>query len=309
MNREMVALLALVYVTTNNGMEKKTNIDNSKINKKPTVCCTCDNEAAVSVFENIPEEQISVTPKNSFGKNYLKITLPDDKNFQKLKSKIHLHFEDKDGQKINDAFHNFKNTDAFIEDGTALDSIKKTIFSSGKNGRMDFSFCIIPQKDINYKTINIYISCEGSDKKIYINKAQEILPSKEDNQITTYSSETETNSETSIVKLINEKGVQKQNKDGYFTIIFPDVPNIVSIKNKLHIYVVDENNNPVNGVLKNYSANHVINSGDKVSSIKATFLKSNSEINRSFSVKYVRQFSGTIYFQIEGYEEKIMITA
>ena len=307
----MVALLALVYVTTNNGMEKKTNIDNSKINKKQTVCCTCgidDNEADVSVFENISEEQISVTPTNNFGKNYLKITLPDDKNLKKLKSKIHLHFEDKDGQKINAAFHNFKNTDAFIEDGTALDSIKKTIFSSGKNGTMDFSFCIIPQKGIDYKTINIYISCEGSDKKIYINKAQEILPPEEDNQATTYSSETETNSETSIVKLINEKGVQKKNKNGYFTIIFPNVPNIVSIKNKLHIYVVDENDDPINGVLKNYSAKHVINSGDKVSSIKATFLKSNSEIDRSFSVKYVGQFSGTIYFQIEGDEEKIVIT-
>ena len=315
MNRQIVFLLMIAYIAQNNGMEN-TNKDNKKKYTVTHFCCgNCDdnddNNNNVDVFDNLTEDQISLTPNKNFGKNYLKISFQDNKHLKSMGSKISLHFEDKDAQPLNNAFRKFKDDENFIESGTKLNNIKKTIFNTYKNEEMNFSFCIVPVNETNYQTINIYLSCEGSKKKFYLNKIQDTQLDNNNNPPTTEnsssmtSSKIDTESTTSIVTLINQKGVEKHYKKGYFTIIFPEVQGITSIKNKIHIYIVNTDNNPVNEAFTNYGGTYKIKNGDKISLIKKSFLNSNSLNDRSVSLKCIQAFDGRIYFKVEGDETEL----
>ncbi|MBQ2350254.1 MAG: hypothetical protein II393_03180 [Cytophagales bacterium] len=349
MKNKTVALLMVAYIGHNNGMENLTQ--ESSIKKKTTsFCCDNDNddvdddkENTFNVFESL---SVSIEHISHTKRSYLKICFQENQNLRKdMGGKITLHFEDKNDQAMDNCFLPFKDTKNFIKSGTKLNKIKSSIFSIFDSNGKSYSLCIVPGKNINYKTINIYLSCEGSEKKIYLNKAQDVFietetiqasqktnnnyPTEKSDSIIN-NSQTEENTDlmpnsqtidnnnitttsptdtfvTSIVEQIIGEKLQVRKKGNYYTITFPEVKNILSIKNKIHIHIADEDGNPVNKAFTNYDGGYEINDNDKVTVVKKTFLKTKNEKDRSMTLKCIKKFEGEIYFTIEGDETHITV--
>ena len=340
MKNKTVALLMVAYIGHNNGMESLTQ--ESSIKKKTTsFCCNNDDvddntEDTLNIFESL---SVSIEPISHTKRSYLKICFQENQNLGKdMGGKIALHFEDKNDQAMDNCFLPFKDTKNFIKSGTKLNKIKSSIFSIFDSNGKSYSLCIVPGKNINYKTINIYLSCEGSEKKIYLNKAQDVFietetiqsSQKTNNNSIINNSQTEENTDimpnsqteentdlmsnsptdifvTSIVEQIIGEKLQVRRKGNSYTITFPEVKDILSIKNKIHIHIVDEDSNPVNKAFTNYGGEYEINDNDKVTVVKKTFLKTKNEKDRSMTLKCIKKFKGEIYFTIEGDETHIPV--
>ena len=136
-----------------------------------TICQTINEEIKTdfqinkeNIWNQIKEFGIKIEKKEK----YLKILFPEINEITKIKGEIFINFEMDESEEekkivLDNIFTPFKNKE-FIKNGTNLPSIKNTIFINYK-GKIDYSFCIIPQKDIN--NIKIYFTCKDLETKIY----------------------------------------------------------------------------------------------------------------------------------------------
>ena len=162
------------------------------------------------IWEQIEKSGIKIEKK----KEYLKILFPEINKITKIKEEIFINFEmDKSEEKIEEDLDNifkpFKKED-FIKNGTNLPSIKKSIFTNYM-GKINYSFCIIPQKKTN--NIKIYFTCEGLEKKIYATFTGKKEKNKNGNGSDSIKNENKINIENINNEKIEEKDEKIEEKD------------------------------------------------------------------------------------------------
>ena len=283
------------------------------------------------IWEQIEKSGIKIEKK----KEYLKILFPEINKITRIKEEIFINFEmDKSEEKIEEDLDNifkpFKKED-FIKNGTNLPSIKKSIFTNYM-GKINYSFCIIPQKKTN--NIKIYFTCEGLEKKIYATFTEKKEKNKNGNGSDSIKNENKINIENINNEKIEEKDEKIEEKDeniklsqnisynnnsniiedntnkkiknftikvseGYITITFLNELFNKGNKEKIHFYCFPEN------FFTPYKSKTPIKNGTQISVIKNGIFNSKKENNMSIRFATNKEKKNySIYFTIDGIEGK-----
>lgn len=282
------------------------------------------------IWEQIEKSGIKIEKK----KEYLKILFPEIKEITKIKEEIFINFEmDKPEEKIEENLDNiftpFKKED-FIKNRTNLPSIKKSIFTNYM-GKMNYSFCIIPQKKNN--NIKIYFTCEGLEKKIYatftekkeknkngkgsdfiknenniniesidnekIEEKKENIEEKDEN--IKLSQNISYNNNSNIIEANTNKKIENftiEEKENFIKIKFLNESFNKENKEKIHFYCFPEK------IFTPYKSKTPIKNGAKVSTIKKSIFQAKND--KEMSIKFATNNEGkySIYFTIDGIEGK-----
>ena len=282
------------------------------------------------IWEQIEKSGIKIEKK----KEYLKILFPEINKITNIREKIFINFEmDKSEEKIEENLDNiftpFKKED-FIKNGTNLPSIKKSIFTNYM-GKMNYSFCIIPQKKTN--NIKIYFTCEGLEKKIYatftekkeknkdgkgsdfiknenniniesinnekIEEKKENIEEKDEN--IKLSQNISYNNNSNIIEANTNKKIENftiEEKENFIKIKFLNESFNKENKEKIHFYCFPEK------IFTPYKSKTPIENGAKVSTIKKSIFQAKND--KEMSIKFATNNEGkySIYFTIDGIEGK-----
>lgn len=287
-------------------------IDNPKMNKE-------------EMWDQIEKSKITIEKI----KNYLKISFPEIKDIKDIKEELSINFEsDNTEDNLNEIFKPFNNKEVFIKNGEKLIEIKKSIFTKFRDKPINYSFCIIPQKD-NYEDIKIYFTCEGLEKKIYATFSEETKKKSENKKI--YSVIENQNK----VKFKNQKNEEiKEKKEQIFLSqnISSNNDNIIienNINKNLENFTIENKKNHITITFLNKVFNKdnrekirfhcfpeeiftpynhqkgPIKNNTLVSEIKTTIF--NTKKDNCMSIKYIKNKEindYNIYFTIEGIDGK-----